>query len=54
MENCLSVNDNGGELHCIDDNRQVIAGVAQYTGDVSGGTCGRIEFYAVQFLHGND
>ena len=54
MEDCLSVDDNGGELHCTDDNGQVIAGVAQYVGDVGGCTCGGIEFYAVQFLHGDD
>ena len=54
MEDSVSVDDNGGELHYIDDNGQVIAGVAQYVGDVGGCTCGGIEFYAVQFLHGDD
>ena len=54
MEDCLSVNDNGSELHCTDDNGQVIAGVAQYVGDVGGGTCGGIELHIIQFLHGND
>ena len=54
MEDSVSIDDNGGELHCIDDNGQVIAGVAQYVGDVGGCTCGGIEFYAVQFLYGDD